>query len=229
MIAARGGREQEADGLGDRARDRSRPSRAARRATQPAASSAKPGDAAGGERLDRAGGDEVDAHAVRAEVAGEVARDRLERGLRDAHPVVGRPRDASRRSRGRRARRPPRDRAAAAPAASALNENADVRNACSALAPGVARKSPPSASGGANAIACRAPSIVPQRRVELARAAPSRCSASLTSSSSTSHGLGQRLRGALGQPAARGRTRSAAPRRPAPARAARRRRRSSRG
>ena len=47
----------------------------------------------GGDRLDRARGDEVDADAARPEVAREVARDALERRLRDAHPVVDRPGD----------------------------------------------------------------------------------------------------------------------------------------
>src|SRR5664279_4886115 len=42
----------------------------------------------GGVGADRAGGDEVDAHALRPEVAGEVAADRLQRRLGDAHPVV---------------------------------------------------------------------------------------------------------------------------------------------
>ena len=50
-------------------------------------------DAARGERRQRAGGHEVHAHAARAEVAREVARGRLQRGLGDAHPVVDRPGD----------------------------------------------------------------------------------------------------------------------------------------
>ena len=55
------------------------------------------------------GGDEVHAHAARTEVAREVARGRLERGLGDAHPVVDRPGDRARRSRARRSPRPPPD------------------------------------------------------------------------------------------------------------------------
>ncbi len=51
------------------------------------------GDAAGRDRLDRAGRDEVDADPARSEVAREVARDALERRLGDAHPVVHRPGD----------------------------------------------------------------------------------------------------------------------------------------
>src|SRR4051794_25298860 len=46
--------------------------------------------AAGRDRADGAGGDEVHAYALGPEVACEVARGRLERGLRDAHPVVDR-------------------------------------------------------------------------------------------------------------------------------------------
>ena len=47
-----------------------------------------------GHRLHRARRHEVHANAVLAEVAGEVAVDRLQRRLRHAHPVVGGPRDA---------------------------------------------------------------------------------------------------------------------------------------
>ena len=51
------------------------------------------GDALRGGRLDGAGGDEVHAHVLLAEVTRQVARDRLERGLRHSHPVVDRPGD----------------------------------------------------------------------------------------------------------------------------------------
>ena len=44
-----------------------------------------------GHRLHRSGGDQVDPDLVGSEVAGQVARDRLERGLRHSHPVVGGP------------------------------------------------------------------------------------------------------------------------------------------
>ena len=85
-------------------------------------------------------------------------------------------------------------------AASALNEKALVANACGALSAGVVMNRPPSASSGANAIACSAPSTPPQRSRRSAASA-SRSSGLLTSSSSTSTGLGQPLRRALGQPA----------------------------
>ena len=62
----------------------------------------------------RAGGDEVGAHAARPEVAGQVAVDRLERGLGDARPVVGRPRDAGVEVEADDAGAPRRARAAAA-------------------------------------------------------------------------------------------------------------------
>ena len=63
------------------------------------------------------------------EVAGQVARDGLERRLGDAHPVVDRPRDGWRRSRARR-RSAPGAISGASAAASAFNENALVWNAC---------------------------------------------------------------------------------------------------
>ena len=126
------------------------------------------GDAAGGDRLDRAGGDEVDADPARAEVAREVARDALERRLRDAHPVIYRPGDAGVEVEAH-------DRAAvlaasssgASAAASAFSENALVSNAVIALLAGVSRKPPPSASAGANAIACSTPSSAAPARPQL--------------------------------------------------------------
>ena len=76
-------------------------------------------------------------------------------------------------------------------AASALNEYALVWNAVTALSGGVVMKRPPSASSGANAIACRTPSTRPQRSRSSAASASS-SSGSLTSSSSTSGGSGSR-------------------------------------
>ena len=75
--------------------------------------------------LQRAGGDQVDPDARRAEVAGQVARGRLERGLGHAHPVVRRPGDrrvegqADHRAAGRHQR-------LAAATASALSEYAET-------------------------------------------------------------------------------------------------------
>ena len=51
------------------------------------------GDRLGGQRLERAGGDQVAADALGAEVAGEVARGGLQGRLGHAHPVVRRPGD----------------------------------------------------------------------------------------------------------------------------------------
>ena len=51
------------------------------------------GNAARGDCAERAGADEVHADALGPEVVREVARDRLERRLGDAHPVVDRPGD----------------------------------------------------------------------------------------------------------------------------------------
>ncbi len=69
--------------------------------------------------------------------------------------------------------------------ASAFSEYALVWNAIPALSGGVVMKRPPSASSGAKAIACSAPSMPPQRcwRSAVSR---SKCSGSFTSSSSTS-------------------------------------------
>ena len=187
------------------------------------------GDAAGGDRLDRPGRDEVDAHAARPEVAREVARDALERRLGDAHPVVDRPGDRWRRSRGRRPSR--RARAAsssgATATASAFSENALVWNAVIALAAGVSRKPPPSASAGANAIACSTPSSAPQREPSSA-ATPASCSGSLTSSSSTSGGVGRCAAARCGQAHAAPEAGQHDLARPPPAPGARPRRRSSR-
>ena len=51
----------------------------------------EPGDAPGGDGAQRSGGHEVDPDPVGTEVPRQVPRRRLERGLRHAHPVVGRP------------------------------------------------------------------------------------------------------------------------------------------
>ena len=53
---------------------------------------AKPADAGGRERLDRAGGDAVDADALRPEVGGQEAHVGLEARLGEAHDVVVRDR-----------------------------------------------------------------------------------------------------------------------------------------
>ncbi len=52
-------------------------------------------------------------------------------------------------------------------AASAFSEYALVTNACAALSAGAVMNLPPSASSGANAIACSTPSTRPQREREL--------------------------------------------------------------
>ena len=64
------------------------------------------------------------------ELAGEVARRRLERRLGHAHPVVGRPRDAWRRSRGRRSSR----RRSSAARTRRPAPSASTRTCCSATA-----------------------------------------------------------------------------------------------
>ncbi len=92
VIGARQVAQQEQDRSGDRPRIVGVP--AQRRLALPGGGEvAEAGDAARRERAQRAGGHEVHAHAARPEVAGQVARRRLERGLRHAHPVVDRPRD----------------------------------------------------------------------------------------------------------------------------------------
>ena len=89
---AREVRQEEADRAGDGPGVVGRP--AERRLLLPRVGElGEPGDAAGGDRAERPGADEVHAHAARAEVAREVARGRLERGLGHAHPVVDRPGD----------------------------------------------------------------------------------------------------------------------------------------
>ena len=114
-------------------------------------------------RLDRARGDEVRADAARAEVAREVAVDGLQRGLRDAHPVVAGQATVASKSRptieGARPRQQRQRTARRAPSAS--RRSSGRRSArCPA---GVSGSSPPSASAGAKAIACRTPSSAPQR------------------------------------------------------------------
>ena len=116
------------------------------------------GDALGRGRLDRSGGHEVHPHARRGRG----------RAPGSGTPTRARP---SPRPSSRRPARPPRRRSpcptneppsspisgARAPA-SALNEYAQVRKAISADSAGALMKLPPSASPGAKAIACRAPS-----------------------------------------------------------------------
>src|SRR4051812_13923777 len=74
----------------------------------------------------------------------------------------------------------------------ALSEYALVWNACAALSTGVSRNLPPSASSGANAIACSTPSTRPQRSRRSA-ATDSMSEAEFTSSSRTSAGCGSWL------------------------------------
>src|SRR3954452_25561091 len=83
-------REQEEAGVGDGSRIVEIP--AQRRGLLPDAGELLEAvDAASGHGVQRAGRDEVAPDAARAEVAREVATDGLERRLRDARPVVGRP------------------------------------------------------------------------------------------------------------------------------------------
>src|SRR5882724_12934099 len=49
---------------------------------------AEAGDAAGGERFERAGGNGVDANILGAEIAGEITNAGLERSFGDAHDVI---------------------------------------------------------------------------------------------------------------------------------------------
>ena len=153
VIARARSREQEHDRAGDRRRVVGVP--AQRRLALPGVGEvAEARDAARGQRPERAGGDEVHAHAARPEVARQVARRRLERRLGHAHPVVDRPGDRGVEVEPDDARALLGVAGRRAPAASAFSENALVRNAVSALSGGVSRKLPPSASSGANAIAC---------------------------------------------------------------------------
>ena len=85
-------RQQEHDRVGDRRRVGRVPPE--RRPVAPAVGERlEPRDPLAGDRPQGAGGQGVDADPVRSEVAREVPRDRLERGLGHAHPVVDRPRD----------------------------------------------------------------------------------------------------------------------------------------
>ena len=153
----------------------------------------------GGDRLERAGRDEVDADAVRADVARQVARDRLECRLADAHPVVDRPGD-------RRVEVEPDDGAAASassgsrPAVERLEREGARLERRRARSPAACRrKSPPSASAGANAIACSTPSSRPQRSSQLAATA-ARSLGGVDVELEHVDRLGQPRRGALGQP-----------------------------
>jgi hypothetical protein len=78
------------------------------------------------------------------------------------------------------------------PVAIAFREYALVWIAVATLSHGVWRKFPPSASCGANAIACRNPSTRPQRRPSSSATAWI-CDGSFASISRTSTGLGRRL------------------------------------
>ncbi len=117
----------------------------------------------------------------------------FERRLRDAHPVVDRPRDA-----GVEVERGDRPALLAHEGQQPLcdrlqRERAHLQGRADALPRACCRKLPPSASCGANAIACRKPSTRPHRRSRAPRRAPRSCSGSLASISSTSGGCGQAL------------------------------------
>ena len=96
----------------------------------------------------RPGGHEVHADALRSEVAGEVAGDRLERGLGHAHPVVDRPRLAS-LSKSRPTIEPPRSISGSAATASDFSEYADTWSATATSSHGASRKPPPRHDSGA--------------------------------------------------------------------------------
>ena len=150
------------------------------------------GDRLGGQGLQRPGGDQVAADAVGAEVAGEVARGRLQAGLGHAHPVVRRPRDG--RVEGHaddRAARTHQRAAGDRPATS----GSTPRPAPPARRPATARRGTcrRAASRG-----CRRRSSARRRRARRRararrRRGPSRWSSSVTSSSSTGGSVGSRL------------------------------------
>ena len=132
---------------------------------------AEPGDRLGRDRAHRARGDEVDPDALRPELLGEVAGERLEPRLCHAHPVVQRARRASRRSRG------PTTEAPAVGARDLEQRAASRRSARRASRSRPAARSPtssalaasipwPRQSGGAYPMACSTPSSRPNRRVE---------------------------------------------------------------
>ena len=84
--------EEEQRRVGDRARVGAIPAEG--RGVRPGGGEPlKAGDPGGGGRRERSGGDQVDAHAAGAEVAGQIARDGLQGRLGDAHPVVRGPGD----------------------------------------------------------------------------------------------------------------------------------------
>ena len=190
MIAAAQRRQQEAAGGGDRRRILRVP--AERRLHPPGVGElVEARDALGGDRLQRAGRDEVDADAVRADVAREVARDGLQRRLADAHPVVDRPGD-------RRVEVEADDGAAGLAEQRQQvgrqrleREGARLERRQRALAAASAGSCRRARRAGAKAIACRTPSSRPQRCVSSAATA-ARSASELTSSSSTSTGSGSR-------------------------------------
>ena len=165
------------------------PSRAAP-AAPPVGDPLEPGDPLAGDRLDRPRGHRVDADPFRTEIAREVARHRL-RAPPSPRPSSRRSATPpSRRSRARRSRRRSSINGSI-PTANCFSENALVCTAVATLSHSVLRKLPPSASVGANAIACRNPSIRPHREASSSRTA-SICSGMFTSISRTS-GSGRRL------------------------------------
>ena len=156
------------DGLRGRARGPSRPSPAARgrststRAPRSPGSPWRPGSCSG------PADDQVDPDALRAEVAGEVARAGLQAGLGHAHPVVRRPGDG-------RVEGQPDDRAARAPSAAGR-----PRPATSGSTPRPARpaRRPPTGRRGtcrrAASRGCRRRSSAPRRRARRRARAPGR-------------------------------------------------------
>ena len=109
------------------------------------------GDALGGHRAQRAGRDQVDPDALRAQVPGQVAGGRLQAGLGHAHPVVDGPGDggveveADDRAAVRHQRQ-------AAPGSAAFSEYVETCTAVATSVPARSRRScRPSAASGANA------------------------------------------------------------------------------
>ena len=195
VIARAASREQEVDRAGDRRRVLDVP--AQRRLTLPGvARSPNPGMPRAANVPSGPARNQVHAHAARAEVARQVARGRLQRGLGDAHPVVDRPGDLASKS-SPTIDAPSSGNRSDSPTASAFSEYADVWNAVIALSGGVLRKLPPSASSGAKAIACRMPSTRPQRS-RRSSATASMSSGLLTSSSRTSGAGSSLVGGAVG-------------------------------
>ena len=100
------------------------------------------GDRLGRHRAQRPGRHQVGPDAPRAEVPGEVPVGRLQAGLRDAHPVVDRPRLGGVEGRARRVSCP-RPSAAAQATASDLYEYVETCSAVATSSHGAVRNPPP--------------------------------------------------------------------------------------